>query len=193
MKKLRILLLFTLIAVAILACEIPGQTTTTTATTTDIGQITSWVEVATAAELLAAKKTDNLRLTADIDLLAVEWVPFGNQKEPFSGVFDGQGHTIANFNISTPHDDFVGFFGVVTGTILNLNLTGADIDYTTNFLHLCRHSCRLHLRRRRRRRSFWKCQCHQYRIEYVRRHSRRFDYVKSDFVDDGDAVFAVNL
>jgi hypothetical protein len=134
MKKIRIFLLLTLVTAALVACEIPGQTTTTTLTTTNIDQITDWVDVATAAELLAAKKDDHIRLTADINLLAAEWVPFGNQKEPFSGVFDGQGHTISNFRITSSHDDFIGFFGVVTGTILDLNLDDALIDYTTDFL-----------------------------------------------------------
>jgi hypothetical protein len=45
--------------------------------------------------------------------------------EPFSGVFDGGGHTISNLTISTggAGNDYLGFIGYLTGRVGNLNLT----------------------------------------------------------------------
>ena len=78
------------------------------------------IEIATAEELLAAVQRinqgreeelrDTYLLTADIDLAGAEWTPMGmnlplkekdGEWEPggFSGVFDGQGHTIRNLTI----------------------------------------------------------------------------------------------
>jgi hypothetical protein len=48
-------------------------------------------------------------LMNDIDLNGVNWEPFGS----FSGSFDGNGHTIYNFNINKSGSDNVGFFSVI--------------------------------------------------------------------------------
>jgi hypothetical protein len=133
MKRLSVLVTLTLLIFSLSACDIPTATTTTTVTT-QIEDIDDWVEVATPAELLAVEKDANVRLTADIDLQNAEWTPLGDQREPYSGVFDGGNHTISNFRITSKHDDFVGFFGVVTGTVYDLSLANVLIDYSTDFL-----------------------------------------------------------
>lgn len=73
-----------------------------------------------------------IRLVNDIDLTGVIWVPFGgNDFAPFSGTFDGQGHTITGLNIEGDTRLNVGFFGEANGSIRNLslkvNITGGSI------------------------------------------------------------------
>lgn len=77
-----------------------------------------------------------LALGADIDLGGAEWTPIGAGSVtnagviaegvvPFSGVFDGQGHTVDNFKISVPADAAPGYaaglFGILSGaTVKNV-------------------------------------------------------------------------
>lgn len=56
------------------------------------------------------------RLAKDIDLSGQEWTPIGTDKNLFSGVFDGQGHTITGLKITGESTDwYKGFFGCVNG------------------------------------------------------------------------------
>lgn len=84
-------------------------------------------------------------LTADIDLEPEIFstaliAPDGLRPIPFSGVIDGNDHTIANLTISTkgPDTDFLGLIGRLEGTqagifdlsLINLEITaGDDADY----------------------------------------------------------------
>ena len=64
------------------------------------------------------------------------WPPIGTyallnpaQQNPFSGIFDGNGHTVSNLKIE--HSFFIGLFSAVTGQInslglLNVNIVGAS-------------------------------------------------------------------
>ena len=60
--------------------------------------------------------------------------PFGDCSlviTPFTGVFDGNGHTISNFTYEFTGNEFVGLFGCVDGEdaqINNLGLRDVDID-----------------------------------------------------------------
>ncbi|TBW08319.1 filamentous hemagglutinin N-terminal domain-containing protein [Azotobacter chroococcum subsp. isscasi] len=55
--------------------------------------------------------------------------PIGNGSSPFSGVFDGLGHTISGLTINRSATDNVGLFGATQGaTIRQLGLTGATIN-----------------------------------------------------------------
>ena len=66
-------------------------------------------------------------LTSDIDLSSYSnWTPIGNQTTNFAGTFDGQGHTISNMKI-TSDSSYIGLFGVVKGTIKNLELANCNI------------------------------------------------------------------
>lgn len=63
------------------------------------------------------------------------FIPIGNQSLHFTGLFDGNGHTIRNLYINRPGTDFVGLFGYFsgTGTINHLALEYVSItgkDYT---------------------------------------------------------------
>ena len=58
------------------------------------------------------------------------FTPLGTPNTPFSGVFDGLGHTISNLNINNPNSSFVGLFGyTVNGSqIQNTGLSNANIQ-----------------------------------------------------------------
>lgn len=85
------------------------------------------------------------KLTANLELTSVEsWTPMGSQKQPFTGSFDGDGHSITGMSITFDSDDksigapYLGLFGYVKGTadkkaeIKNLTLTG-KLDITENY------------------------------------------------------------
>ncbi|MBQ5591786.1 MAG: dockerin type I repeat-containing protein [Clostridia bacterium] len=105
-------------------------------------------------------------LTADIELntlgsRANEWTPIGTMENPFTGTFDGAGHTISGVYINQPEMLGVGLFGVVKNTndegktasvapefivakktylIKNLRVTGADINGYQNVGGIVGHS-----------------------------------------------------
>ena len=55
-----------------------------------------------------------VNLTADVDLSAHEWVPIGKSTaNPFSGTFDGQGHTVYGAVCEEPGTSGVGLFGLI--------------------------------------------------------------------------------
>ncbi len=94
--------------------------------------------LATAHELQTAQfdPTANYTVVKDIDAgLTEEWnggagfVPIGNDSQPFTGSFDGGGHTVSNLSI-TRSSDSVGLFGVVTadGAVEDISMPDADIS-----------------------------------------------------------------
>ena len=78
------------------------------------------------------KKTfsgETVRLCKDIDLGSVEWTPIGGNSNTdgssarrFSGIFEGDGHTVSNLSVSEGNF-YVGFFGDLNGaTIRNFGI-----------------------------------------------------------------------
>ncbi len=67
--------------------------------------------------------TYNYILQSDIDLSDYEFKPIGNDNVPFTGTFDGNGHTISGLKVNY-NDKNAGLFGVVE--------KGSDIDETVN-------------------------------------------------------------
>ncbi|MCL2319773.1 MAG: hypothetical protein FWC45_06785, partial [Treponema sp.] len=68
--------------------------------------------------------------TADIDLSVITnlmWTPIGNGSQFFNGTYDGAGYTISSLNINNPTLNNQGLFGLLSGTVKNLALTGVDI------------------------------------------------------------------
>ena len=89
-----------------------------------LGSAQDWQDFATLVE---TTPTANARMTADIDL-GDDQTMIGS----FSGIFDGQGHTIT-INLSTT-EQYVGLFCNITdATINNLHVTGA-ITTNTRFV-----------------------------------------------------------
>ena len=74
-------------------------------------------------------------LNTDIDLGNKPWTPIGNGSRgseggsSFSGVFDGNGHTIRNINVTEDRDNYgAGLFSVVKGgTVKNITVEGGSI------------------------------------------------------------------
>ena len=64
-------------------------------------------------------------LTQDIDMSEVkDWLPIGTSSTPFTGSFNGQGHSIENLLIDT-HRSYSGLFGMTSGaTIRGFYISG---------------------------------------------------------------------
>lgn len=73
------------------------------------------------------------KLAADIDLNNHPWTPigYGNTITPYSGIFDGQGHTIRGMNI-TGNYQYNGFFAIVEGVVKHLNVKGTVASSRTD-------------------------------------------------------------
>ncbi len=99
------------------------------------------------AEMIKSGTLVNGVLTADIDLGGADWAAIGSgsgygkaggvadvTNPGFTCVFDGQGHTISNFKIveldANLAPEATGLFGIVTGTVKNLGVIGANFTST---------------------------------------------------------------
>ncbi|NIK66981.1 S-layer homology domain-containing protein [Paenibacillus sp. BK720] len=80
------------------------------------------------------------RLGTDLDLSGENWEPIGSwsPNEPFTGVFDGDGHTISNLTIDTggAGTNDLGLFGYASNAdIRNVGLVNVNIDsYTGDYI-----------------------------------------------------------
>ncbi len=73
----------------------------------------------------------NAVLTNDIDLTGYTWTPIGTSSTKYKGVFDGQGHSVTNFNMTVTGKGDWGLFGYASGegtVIKNFSISG---DVTT--------------------------------------------------------------
>ncbi|MDR1135479.1 MAG: S-layer homology domain-containing protein [Clostridiales Family XIII bacterium] len=77
-----------------------------------------------------------VRLDADITLGDEDWIPVGEGEYAFAGVFDGAGHAISGLSYDSDGGDkgknasktmYIGFVGVLSGTVKNLALTDVNI------------------------------------------------------------------
>lgn len=78
------------------------------------------------------------RMTADIDLSAIaEFVPIGNYADdiPFTGIFDGDSHTISNLHIKVIGKTGAGLFGYLKGAcVRNVSLSKAAIASDSRYV-----------------------------------------------------------
>ncbi len=73
-------------------------------------------------------ETHKYKLMADLDLSGKYWTPIGTEDFPFKALFDGNGHTIANANMTLDGADFAGLFGYIeNATVKNLTVTGGSM------------------------------------------------------------------
>ena len=87
-----------------------------------------------------SKSGKTVLLMNDIDLSVYpNWSPIGtlnmnwsDVSRPFSGVFDGQNHTISNFTCTSATNGYAGLFGNFDGTVQNLILRDAQITSESN-------------------------------------------------------------
>ena len=109
-------------------------------------QQTDVIEISSVEELMAINQnlSGHYVLTVDIDLAGQEWMPIGTyapsgeseeeQEIPsadyaFTGIFDGQGHTISNLAIHQPEGWALGLFGCIANAeIGNFTLENAAVD-----------------------------------------------------------------
>jgi hypothetical protein len=72
------------------------------------------------------------KMTADINLSAYTGTQFSrigiDERHAFSGVFDGNGHTISGFTYTAPTRDYIGVFGNSSGIIENVSLVDVDVN-----------------------------------------------------------------
>ncbi len=84
------------------------------------------------AELVNNGATDiNITLNTDLNLTNMEWTPIGTESQPYTGTFDGGGHTITGLKIDQSGTDNVGLIGrlgsggkVQDVTLTEVNVTG---------------------------------------------------------------------
>ena len=83
---------------------------------------------------------NNIDLTSALANASGVWnpsagfAPVGSAATPFTGSFDGQGHTLSGLNIQQAGSDNVGLFGAVgqAGTIRDVGLVGGSVTGGTN-------------------------------------------------------------
>lgn len=65
----------------------------------------------------------------DIDLSSIEsWQPIGTESSIFGGVYDGGGHKISGLNVRGEAGKYVGLFGYIQGTVMNLGIESGTIE-----------------------------------------------------------------
>ena len=90
--------------------------------------VTSADGLMNVAKLVNGGKTDiNITLDTDIDLTGKDWMPIGTSN-PYTGTFDGGGHTIKGLTVTT-NDEYAGLFGWLgeAGTVKNVVMEGVQI------------------------------------------------------------------
>lgn len=82
------------------------------------------ITVSSKEDLINIKPNNNYVLMKDIDLSGTNWTPIPT----FSGIFNGNNHSINGLTINSPDDGLQALFSILNGgTIKNLALTNIDI------------------------------------------------------------------
>ena len=84
-----------------------------------------------AADVANSGDTDiNIILNNDIDLSDIDWTPIGTESRPYTGNFDGGGHTITGLKIDKSGTDYVGLIGCLgsEGKVQNVTLTNISVS-----------------------------------------------------------------
>ena len=84
-----------------------------------------------AADVVNSGDTDiNITLDNDIDLTGIDWTPIGTESRPYTGNFDGGGHTITGLKIDKSGTDYVGLIGCLGsgGKVQNVTLTNISVS-----------------------------------------------------------------
>ena len=76
------------------------------------GAQTGQIAISTAAQLQSIQQnlSGHYILANDIDLSGVSFTPIGNEAAPFTGTFDGNGHTIRSLTLTKAGRN-IGLFG----------------------------------------------------------------------------------
>lgn len=102
------------------------------------GFIGSYKKISSAEELKNISLSGKYILVNNIDISGYDWIPIGSASRPFSGILDGNGYEITGLSINNYLDGegLTGVFGVVTGTVKNLTVSG-DIYVNTSGISFC--------------------------------------------------------
>lgn len=104
-----------------------GMTFTSFADTETVTEIDSLSDI--------TSMSGNYKLTDDVTVDASTWTSIGTSSAPFTGTFDGDGHTVTWSGTTAGTGGYVGIFGVSSGTVKNLTasgsltVTGSNLDY----------------------------------------------------------------
>lgn len=104
-----------------------GKTASCLVTVSDEPENLDYEEIYTVAELQNITMSKNYILMNDLDLSGIRWSPLGTSQAPYTGVFNGNGYQITGMELDTaqlPQKEGYGLFGVVSGTIENLSVSG---------------------------------------------------------------------
>ena len=83
-------------------------------------------ELQDVASYLVADSLNYIRLAADLDMSEVtKWTPLNLSTKWID--FDGQGHVIKNFNVTTTDTQYMSIFGILAGGLRNLGLENASV------------------------------------------------------------------
>lgn len=99
--------------------EWPGEVAGTTLEVATPNQLAALAVLANAGEPLGGY---TVSVTADLDMAGLEWVPIAN----FAGIFEGNGHTIANITTAETAGA-AGLFAAASGTIRDVIVADAAI------------------------------------------------------------------
>jgi len=80
-----------------------------------------------ATTIAGATASSSYKLAKSFDLDSLIWTPIGSEEHPFTGIFDGDGHTIKGLFINTDLG-YQGLFGYLfEGTVKNTNILDGNI------------------------------------------------------------------
>ena len=114
--------------VSLAAAEDPGYTVSEDGNTYEVYNadgLLAWNKAVQGNLLLNCTLTDDINLTG-------EWTPIGtNYNNAYTGIFDGNGHTITGLTV-TGSDQYAGLFGYIGsgGTVKDVTLEGVQIATT---------------------------------------------------------------
>jgi len=73
----------------------------------------------------------HIKIMNDLDMTNIQWTPLGTIETPFTGIIDGQGHSIINLNVNSTIS-YSGLLGYVSNAnIKNLNISNIIINQST--------------------------------------------------------------
>lgn len=110
----------------------PNQNTYTVTTAAELAWIAEQVNAGTNNF-----SGETIVLNKDIDLANYPWTPIGTSSNSFQGTFDGNGKTIYNLRVNQQNDNSAGLFGLLNGTVKNLNVKKAVIESITGLYAGC--------------------------------------------------------
>ena len=95
-----------------------------------------------ANAVLTANITVNLNVLVNGELNANlknprKWTPIGNYSKPYTGTFNGQGHTISGLYFNDANTDYVGLFGYNNGTVKNIGIIDSYFNGTRYVAAVC--------------------------------------------------------